>query len=260
MATNVANFSAPSVAQFGGSNGVWTAGTKTFENTVVGDNASYPRMMFAHTGLTGNYDITWTISNPSGAGFGGLQVTNGGTAFVASSAGTGTATLFFSGNASQRLAFIFDGRNLFSTTIDFVLYKTPFKLVADPGSFAVTGQTAGLLASRRLVADSGSFLASGSDAALLFQRRLFAESGSLATLGQDASLLASRRLPVEAGEIALTGFDAGLSVFSPIPPIVDRVDINGAVNLRTSVAGIAEPRVGIPGSIARRIAITARIG
>ena len=43
---NFASFPTPSIENFGGSNGTWTAATKTISNTVLSTNSSYPRFLF----------------------------------------------------------------------------------------------------------------------------------------------------------------------------------------------------------------------
>jgi len=86
-----------------------------------------------------------------------------------------------------------------------------FTLTADQGSFALTGQDAGLLATRLTVADVGSFALTGQDAGLLATRLTVADVGSFALTGQDAGLLAARLTVADFGSFALNGQDATLT-------------------------------------------------
>lgn len=65
-----------------------------------------------------------------------------------------------------------------------------YTLTADAGSFAVSGQGAGLLHDRALVASAGSFATSGQDATLSYGAviRLTAESGQFSLTGQSVAL------------------------------------------------------------------------
>lgn len=83
-------------------------------------------------------------------------------------------------------------------------------LAADSGSFNLTGQAANLAFNRVLAADSGAFTLSGQAANLLFNRRLSADSGAFSLVGQDAGLAFNRRLAADSGAFALTGQDTGL--------------------------------------------------
>lgn len=87
-----------------------------------------------------------------------------------------------------------------------------YTLTADAGSFALSGQAAGLLAARRLAGDVGSVALSGQDAGLLAACRIDAGQGDIDVTGQAAGLLAARLLAGAHGVHALSGQDAGLSV------------------------------------------------
>lgn len=68
-----------------------------------------------------------------------------------------------------------------------------YTLTAESGSFALTGQDAGLAFNRVLVADTNSFALTGQDVTLTYTGNgytytLSAESGSFALAGQDATL------------------------------------------------------------------------
>jgi hypothetical protein len=92
---------------------------------------------------------------------------------------------------------------------------TPFvvnyDLVAEVGSFTLTGQDADLLAQRKLVAEVGSFVLTGFDAILRKGYIIAAEVGTFALTGFDAALLFARKLIAETGSFVLTGFDASLN-------------------------------------------------
>jgi hypothetical protein len=90
-----------------------------------------------------------------------------------------------------------------------------YTLTADSGSFALTGQAAGLSFNRTLAADSGSFALTGQDAALLQNRVLASDSGAFALAGQDATPTFSRVLSAASGSYALAGQDATLT-YTPI--------------------------------------------
>lgn len=85
-----------------------------------------------------------------------------------------------------------------------------YTLTAETGSFALTGNNAGLIASRLLQASAGSFALTGNNAALLASRSLVCSAGSFAMTGNDASLLGTRILTASAGSFSLTGNAAGL--------------------------------------------------
>lgn len=91
-----------------------------------------------------------------------------------------------------------------------------YTLTADQGSYALTGQTAALLASRRLAVDSGSYALTGYAANLVYTPvggatyTLVAGSGSYALTGQAAGLRAARKLVAAQGSYGITGQAAGL--------------------------------------------------
>ena len=91
-----------------------------------------------------------------------------------------------------------------------------YTLIADSGSFALTGQAATLAFNRSLTADSGSFALSGQHADLAFNRVLVADSGSFTLTGQDVTLTytpvsgATYTLVADSGSFSLSGQDASL--------------------------------------------------
>ena len=85
-----------------------------------------------------------------------------------------------------------------------------YTLDATTGEYVLTGQGAGLLASRLLPSAHGSYALSGQAVGLLSSRILAAQHSTYATSGQDASLLAGRRLALDNGAYALSGQVASL--------------------------------------------------
>lgn len=64
-----------------------------------------------------------------------------------------------------------------------------YTLVADTGTYTLTGQAAALTVSRVLTAEQGTLTLTGQDAALVVSRRLVAETGMYVLSGQDAVLV-----------------------------------------------------------------------
>lgn len=93
----------------------------------------------------------------------------------------------------------------------YVILKEGYDLSADAGSYAVTGQTAGLFYGYALAADSGSYTVTGQTATLQLDIPLAADPGSYAITGTDASLQKGLTLNADAGSYAVTGQTAGLA-------------------------------------------------
>lgn len=85
-----------------------------------------------------------------------------------------------------------------------------YTLTANSGSFALTGQSASLLANRRLSSLNGSFSLTGLGAALKLGRSLSAGSGAYNLSGQETGLRVSRLLTSGSGSFTLTGQNASL--------------------------------------------------
>ena len=83
---------------------------------------------------------------------------------------------------------------------------------ADSGSYSITGADAGLLKSINLNAESGSYSITGTDAGLKYNQVLAADAGGYALTGTDADLLYNQILNADAGSYSLTGTDANLTV------------------------------------------------
>lgn len=88
--------------------------------------------------------------------------------------------------------------------------KSGRQVAGGQGAYALTGQAATLRAGRRALGAQGSYLFTGQAAALRAGRKVGAAQGSYALTGQAAGLRASRKLVAAQGSYSLTGFAAGL--------------------------------------------------
>lgn len=102
-----------------------------------------------------------------------------------------------------------------------------YTLTADPGSFSLSGQAAGLIASRLLPASAGSYAITGQAAGMSRSRSLPASTGSFSIAGQAAALLASRVLPAAVGQYAITGQAASLLRSLRLPASAGSFAISG---------------------------------
>lgn len=89
---------------------------------------------------------------------------------------------------------------------------TSYTLTAAAGSFALTGNAAGLRADRKLTAAAGSFSLTGNAAGLYRGLKLTAAAGSFAWTGNAASLVTARSLVAAAGAYVQTGNAAALRI------------------------------------------------
>jgi hypothetical protein len=115
-----------------------------------------------------------------------------------------------------------------------------YTVVADAGTFALSGQPAGILAGRTIGADEGLFILSGQDAGLIASRVLPAFSTYFPFVGMDAGLYRGRTIVVEAGGFALTGQAAGLEVDRLISAAVGTFVLTGQ-NAELTSSGELEP-------------------
>ncbi len=83
-------------------------------------------------------------------------------------------------------------------------------LTAEVGAVAITGQAAGLVASRQLVASPASYALAGIAADLLADRQIATATGAFSVTGQDAEVLVERILTAAAGALTISGQDATL--------------------------------------------------
>jgi hypothetical protein len=118
---------------------------------------------------------------------------------------------------------------------------TALSLIANTGSFALTGHDVGLSIGRTLTADTGTFALTGNDAGLLLGRRLTADTGSYTLTGHDAGLLAARTLTADAASYTLTGHDAEL-VYTPAGAFTLTADV-GTFSLTGHDAGLTVSRL-----------------
>ncbi len=83
-------------------------------------------------------------------------------------------------------------------------------LACDTGNYTLSGQSAGLFASRSLAADQAQYILSGNAANTLASRLLSSDPATYNATGNDAATLCARLLDGGAAAYALTGTDAGL--------------------------------------------------
>lgn len=144
-------------------------------------------------------------------------------------------------------------------------------LVADPGTYTLTGSAATLTAARNFSADSGQYLITGSATTLSINQNLSAASGTYVLTGQTATLartynlsanagtfnlngasatfLYSRALSGDAGIYTIDGYAATLTAVTLFPPPSDvREGVvygPGGIYTGTLVAGAGETSVAI---------------
>lgn len=85
------------------------------------------------------------------------------------------------------------------------------KIAADAGAYALSGQAATLRPSRKIVAAAGAYVLSGQAATLRRSYSLSAAAGAFSLAGNAAALRAARRIAADAGAYALAGMDAALT-------------------------------------------------
>ena len=95
--------------------------------------------------------------------------------------------------------------SLFDTLITEQLF-----ILADTGSYALTGITTGLKAFRKLLANTGSYTLTGINTAIKRSYSLISQAGSYALTGINVALGFFRKLFANAGSYSLTGFDVAL--------------------------------------------------
>lgn len=125
--------------------------------------------------------------------------------------------------------------------------RTARKLVAAQGSYALTGQVAGLKRGYRLAAAAGAYALSGQAAVLRAARRLVAAAGSYALSGQAVTLTytLARSLVAAAGSYALTGQAVVLRLARKLVVAVGTYNLSGiAVGLSLDGAAPEVSRAG----------------
>lgn len=93
-------------------------------------------------------------------------------------------------------------------------------LTAAQGAYAVNGQAATLRYDKTLAAGQGAYSLTGQDAALRLARALLAGQGSYSLSGQAVNLFAARRLTAAQGSYSLTGMAAGLLYSGGSPTLI----------------------------------------
>lgn len=120
---------------------------------------------------------------------------------------------------------------------------TAYTLLAETGSFTLTGNDASLRADRKLIAETGSFVLTGNDSSLRADRKLIAETGSFALTGYDAILKKFSRIIAETGVFTLTGIDA--QIYRSKDGWILRQDISSEYTERTSPSTPWSERSGV---------------
>jgi hypothetical protein len=114
-----------------------------------------------------------------------------------------------------------------SITAEDISALTHYTLTAEQASFALIGQVAGLLATRRITADQSAFALTGQDATLRATRLLALTHGAFTLNGQDAFFAAGDFLDADVGSFALTGQDAGLTLTRLLVAVVGSFTLTG---------------------------------
>ena len=163
---------------------------------------------------------TWTVSDINASTFG----------FAISPTATGAGT------RDARVDHV-------RITIDYTAGGATYTMTADSGSFTLTGQTVGLLASRLLSALNGSFTHTGQDVGLLTSRLIAADSGAFTLTGQDAALTVSRLLAAASGAFTLAGQDVTLTYSGGSGPTYTLAADSGAFTLSGQTAALLASRL-----------------
>lgn len=169
-----------------------------------------------------NFDTTdYCISDDTTAtGTGAITGETGADLFVATTSGSedlhlksGAAAIDAGDNLGATYEIDIDGvarTGTWDIGADQFVASGPSPLVADTGTFTLTGVATGLAASRTLSCDSASFSLNGVAADLQATSVLDATVASFALTGVDAGLTASRLLTCDVASFTLTGIDAAL--------------------------------------------------
>ena len=98
-----------------------------------------------------------------------------------------------------------------SLLLDLTGGAASYTLIADSGTYSVTGQPATLTASHVLNASPVTYSVTGINASLVANYVLNANAGSYGITGSNASLISARSLSTDAGSYFVTGVDATLT-------------------------------------------------
>ena len=204
---------------------VWFArGASTGSITVTGSNSftsfkddgSVAHSILFTTGTT-QHVSTWNVSGSSGQEITINSTTTGTHALIKDGGGTVTAnylniqhsvatptSTWYAINSTNNQAVATAGSGWF--------FPFAYNLVADVGSFVLTGSSVNLSRGYTMVASVGSFVLTGIDTALIYGRRLIAETGSFVLTGFDISLNKGYNMLAEAGSFVLTGVSNSIQV------------------------------------------------
>lgn len=98
--------------------------------------------------------------------------------------------------------------NTYTLTPRMTVAATDFTLVADSGSYSLTGTAASLEAGREVAAGAGSYAITGTAVNLLEAHKISANSGSYSLNGTAVNLLEAHKITADSGSYAITGGDA----------------------------------------------------
>lgn len=86
-----------------------------------------------------------------------------------------------------------------------------YSITAQPGSYALSGQTSTITRSRLLTGSAGSYAVTGQNATVSRSRLITASAGAYAIAGQSATLVRSRLITAQAGAYTYTGQSATIT-------------------------------------------------
>jgi hypothetical protein len=155
------------------------------------------RMDFIVQGVAQGITPPGTMNERVDNATGGFSVHD---AIIAAPGATGTRTYSQPSSADK----LFSTAEFFSANV--------YSLIASTGSFALSGQAAGLKVARRLVAEAGVFTLTGQAAGIGKSYPLVAAAGAFVLTGQAATLRATRLLSAAPGSFTLTGVAAWLKI------------------------------------------------
>jgi|GEM_PF-1047172 len=88
--------------------------------------------------------------------------------------------------------------------------KSGYRIIAETGSFSLTGNNANLLANRILSAQTGNFILTGNPSNLLKGYKITTATGSFILTGSNVQLSYNRGIKAETGSFILTGNDISI--------------------------------------------------
>lgn len=85
-----------------------------------------------------------------------------------------------------------------------------YSLVVESGPFSLSGQSSGLLATRRIASDQSSYSLVGRDVSFFYGKKMVADQATYALTGRDVATRATRRAVADQSLYTLNGQSAGL--------------------------------------------------